>query len=318
VTRVDVVIPVHCEEAALPSVVTAVGEQLRGAGVAHRILLVDDGSADGTWGVIRELCAADGRVAGIRLSRRFGKEAAVAAGLERTDADAVLVMDGDGQHPPALIPELLAAWRSGAAGVVEAVKRDRGDESWLHGAVARVFNRVTSRLSGYDLREATDFKLLDRAVVEEWRVLPERNLFFRGMVAWLGFPHVRIPFSVEPRASGESRFTAWKLAELALTAITAFSTVPLRLVTIVGALALLFSIVLGLQTLWVWSSGRAVSGFTTVILLLLLLGSAVLIGLGVIGEYLARIYQEVKGRPRYVAAEWVGALREPARSEDAK
>src|SRR5262245_58969589 len=211
-------------------------------------------------------------------------------------------MDGDGQHPPSLIPELVRAWQAGSVDVVEAVKQERGDESWLQRLSARGFNALTSRLSGYDLREATDFKLLDRSVVAEWRAMPERNLFFRGMVAWLGFRHVQVPFSVSTRAGGSSSFTPRALVSLGLTAITAFSTVPLRLVTLVGGLFLLVSVALGVQTLWMWGSGRAVSGFTTVILLLLVLGSALLIGLGVIGEYLARIYQEVKGRPRYVAA----------------
>jgi glycosyltransferase involved in cell wall biosynthesis len=310
-TRLDVVIPVHCEEEALPGVVAAVGAELAALDVQYRVIVVDDGSNDGTWQAIEALCKAEPQVAGVRLSRRFGKESAVSAGLELVDADAVLVMDGDGQHPPSLIPELVRAWRAGAADVVEAVKRERGDESWLHRVSARAFYALTSRLSGYDLREATDFKLLDRRVLDEWRALPERNLFFRGMVAWLGFRRERIPFSVSPRAGGKSRFTPWALLNLGLTAVTAFSTVPLRLVTLVGGLFLLFSFALALQTLWVWGSGRAVSGFTTVILLLLVLGSALLLGLGVIGEYLARIYQEVKGRPRYVSAERVGALPSP-------
>jgi glycosyltransferase involved in cell wall biosynthesis len=314
-TRLDVVIPVHCEEEALAGVVAAVGAELAKLGAAYRIVLVDDGSSDGTWRVIERLCHEDERVAGVRLSRRFGKEAAVSAGLELADADAVLVMDGDGQHPPSLIPELVAAWRAGSIDVVEAVKRERGNEPWLHRASARAFTAVTSRLSGYDLREATDFKLLDRRVLAEWRALPERNLFFRGMVAWLGFRRVQVPFSVSPRAGGASRFTPWALLNLGLTAVTAFSTVPLRLVSLVGGLFLLFSVALGLQTLWMWGAGHAVSGFTTVILLLLVLGSAVLIALGVIGEYLARIYQEVKGRPRYVAAERIGAHLGPRSGE---
>ena len=314
-TRLDVVIPVHCEEEALPPVVAAIGAELAALEVDWRIVVVDDGSSDGTWRSIQALCAADARLAGVRLSRRFGKESAVSAGLELADADAVLVMDGDGQHPPALIPELVRAWRAGSVDVVEAVKRERGDEPWLQRLSARLFYALTSRLSGYDLREATDFKLLDRAVVEEWRALPERNLFFRGMVAWLGFRHAQVPFSVSPRAGGRSHFTPWALLNLALTAVTAFSTVPLRLVTLVGGLFLLFSLGLGLQTLWVWSSGRAVSGFATVILLQLVLGSALLIGLGVVGEYLARIYQEVKGRPRYVAAERIGARTRRGNSE---
>lgn len=303
----SVVIPAHCEEQQLPLVVAAVHEELEGTGESFEIVVVDDGSTDGTWAVLQSLCSDYPVLRGVRLSRNFGKEAALSAGLDEASGEAVIVMDADLQHPPSLIPEMLEAWADGEVDVVDAVKDARGDEPLTAALGARVFYALSSWLSGYDLRGSTDFKLLDRRVVETWRRLGERSLFFRGMVPWMGFTRVEIPFQVSGRTGGESSFSWLALLGLAATAVTAFSSFPLRVVTLGGLAFLVGAALLAVQTLVNWATGQDVSGFATVILLQLIIGSAVMIALGVIGEYVARIYEEVKARPRYIASDRCGA-----------
>lgn len=297
------VIPAYDEEATLASTVAAVRPVLEQAGATYEIVLVDDGATDGTWRVISSLAGTDGRVHGVRFTRNFGKEAAIRAGLGASTGRAVVVMDADAQHPPPVVGAMLALWRTGDVDVVEGVKVDRGREGAVRRGMAAVFSRVWSGLAGYELQGASDFKLLDRRVVDRYLELPESNLFFRGLTAWLGFRTVQVPFDVAPRVGGRSGWSLRALASLARVALTSFTSAPLHLVTAIGIAFLVFAVALGAQTLWQWSRGAAVEGFTTVILLLLVTGSALLIGLGVIGEYIARIYDEVKRRPRFVIAE---------------
>jgi len=300
--QLSVVIPLFNEAEHLESSLARLFQVLDGLGVALQVLLVDDGSLDGTWACIEALAARRSEVQGLRLSRNFGKEAALAAGLERAQGDAVVVLDGDLQHPPELLPQMLEAWREGVE-VVEAVKQDRGSEGLLSRWSAQGFYTVFGRLTGQDLAGASDFKLMDRKVLEAWKRLGERNLFFRGMHAWLGFRRVQLPFQVPARAGGRSGWSRLSLLRLAVHAITAFSSAPLQLISGLGLGFLGFALVLGVQTLYQKLSGQAVDGFTTVILLLLLIGGAVMAGLGIIGTYIARIYDEVKQRPRYLVAQ---------------
>jgi glycosyltransferase involved in cell wall biosynthesis len=300
---ISIVLPCLNEASHIAASVEAIARALGECEVEHEFVLVDDGSTDGTWQVFESLAAASPRIRALRLSRRFGKEHALCAGLEVALGDAVLVMDADLQHPPGLLPQMIRAWREEGFEVVEAVKEDRGEETWLARAEAGFFYGVLRRLSGFDLAGASDFKLLDRRVVEAWRSMPERNLFFRGMSAWLGFRRREIPFRVAPRAGGRSRWTTRGLVRLALTGITSFSSVPIHLVTAMGVVFLFFAIVLGVQTLYNKLEHQAASGFTTVILLVLIVGSFLMIGLGIIGLYVSRIYDEVKARPRYVVSD---------------
>lgn len=302
----SIVIPVYQEGAHLDRVIDTVRSHATATGETFELILVDDGSNDDTWRVILAGIGRRPEVRALRLSRNFGKEAAVSAGLEAARGRAVVVMDGDLQHPPELLPRMVEVWRHGGVDLVEAVKDSRGRESLLHRAGSRLFYWILAALAHQDLRDASDFKLMDRRVVEAWRRMGERNLFFRGMVAWLGFQRAQVSFSVAERVGGRSGFSFAKLVRLALTAVTAFSSSPLQIVTLLGSLFSVFAVALGAQTLYNWYVGHAVSGFTTVIILILIVGGAQMLSLGILGAYMARIYDEVKGRPRYVVRERVG------------
>ena len=300
---VSVIMPVFREGAHLHGVVGDVHEYLTTCNVRYELVLVDDGSPDNTWQVITaeaENCQA---LCAVRLTRNFGKESALCAGLERARGDAVIVMDADGQHPPSLIPDMVRLWQSSGADIVEAVKRRRGRESLSSKLGAQLFYFILNRLSGFHFKGASDFKLMNRKALDAWLKLHERNVFFRGMTVWMGFTTVQIPFEVVPRSAGQSTWSVLKRLKLALIGITAFSSFPLHLVTFAGVMFLGISVLLGAQTLYLKLAGRAVSGFATVILLQLIVGSFLMISLGIIGEYLARIYEEVKGRPRYLVRE---------------
>lgn len=314
--ELSVVLPCLNEGAHLERSLATLAGVLDGLGLAYELVVVDDGSSDDTWAVLERCAAARPNLRALRLSRRFGKELALTAGLERARGAGVLVMDADLQHPPALIPAMVRAWREERYDVVEAIKAKRGEEPLLARLGAGVFYPLFRRLSGFDLEGASDFKLLDRRVLDAWNSMGERNVFFRGMSAWLGFRRKELAFEVAPRAGGTSGWSPWRLLRLGVNGITSFSTAPIHLITAIGLLFLAFSIGLGLQTLYNKLSGRAETGFTTVIVLVLMVGSLILLGLGVIGLYVARIYEEVKGRPRYVIQDEAGGGEGSARGDD--
>ena len=299
----SIVLPVFREGRHLPAFLTAVRSSMGKCNLPYEVVLVDDGSPDETWQVIVEEAKKSQGLRALRLSRNFGKESALCAGLEHARGDAVIAMDADGQHPPSLIPDMVRQWQTSGADIVEAVKRGRGRESLSNKLGAQLFYFILNKLSGFHFKGASDFKLMNRKAVDAWLKMRERNVFFRGMTIWMGFTTVQIPFEVVPRSAGHSTWSALKRLKLALIGITAFSSFPLHLVTFAGVVFLVISVLLGLETLYLKLVGRAVSGFATVILLELIIGSLLMISLGIIGEYLARIYEEVKGRPRYIVTE---------------
>ncbi|MBP1919322.1 glycosyltransferase [Youngiibacter multivorans] len=301
--KVTVVIPVYNEELLINENVGVIAGYLRQAGTGFTILLVDDGSRDSTWQKLRELSKEHDFVKALRLSRNFGKEAAICAGLEEADGDACIIMDSDLQHPPQLIPEMIRLWKEDGYDVIEGVKSSRGNESMVKKVGAGMFYSILSKLSGLDMQQASDFKLLDRKVVDAWKSMNERGTFFRGMSAWVGYNRKSLPFSVGTRTRGTSKWSVFNLFNLAIKAITSFSSFPLHIVTFIGLFFLVGALILGIQTIYMKVSGMALSGFTTVILLLLIIGSALMISLGIIGTYIARIYEEVKFRPRYIVSE---------------
>jgi len=300
---ISVVIPLYNEGSHLRELVSDLRKALQQTGCRFEIVVIDDGSSDDTWAKIKDEARMCSDLRAIRLSRNFGKELALCAGFERARGNAVIVMDGDGQHPPSLLPLMIETWRTSGADIIEAVKRRRGRESLASKFGALTFYVILNKLSGFDLKGASDFKLIDRRVLDTWLAMRERNVFFRGMTAWMGFRTIQIPFEVAPRRAGKSGWSYLRRAKLALIGITTFSSFPLRLVTFAGMIFFLFAVGLGVQTLYLKLAGRAFTGFATVILLELIIGSLLMISLGIIGEYLARIYEEVKGRPRYIVAE---------------
>ncbi len=299
-SSISIVIPVYCEAHHIAASLKRIRSVAVTVADTVELIVVDDGSTDDTGRVLRTLTVELLELRLLSLSRNFGKEAAIRAGLEAARGQGVLVMDGDLQHPPALIPELVRLWREDGFDVVNAVKSRRGDEASLRGFFSGLYYRLFERLAGTTLQGASDFKMIDRSVVEAYCRLPERNLFFRGLVSWLGFRQTSVPFEVAAREAGGSKWSAAKLVALAVNSITAFSTIPLHFVTLTGCLFLIFSLGLGMQTLYRVLTGSAVEGFPTVILLLLISSSVLMIALGIIGQYLAKIYEEVKQRPRYL------------------
>ena len=298
-----VLMPFYNEEKQIPISISRLMEILDEQDLKYSLLLVDDGSKDGTWDAISAGAAAyPDKVRGLRLSRNFGKEAAICAGLDQADADAVILMDGDLQHPPEYIPQMISLWKQGFD-IVEGVKSSRGKESLASRVNATVFYGLFHKVSGYALENASDFKLLDRKVVLKWRDFTEHNTFFRGLSAWLGFKRVTFPFEVAERQTGSTRWSLGKLIALSVNAITSFSAMPLQLITTIGMIFLIGAVVLLLQTLVNFFTGHAASGFTTVIVVELIVGACIMISLGLIGMYIARIFEEVKNRPRYIVSE---------------
>jgi len=300
---ISVVIPLYNEGSHLRELLSDLRKALQQTGCRFEIVVIDDGSSDDTWAKIRDEARMCSDLRAIRLSRNFGKELALCAGFERARGNAVIVMDGDGQHPPSLLPLMIETWRTSGADIIEAVKRRRGRESLTSKFGALTFYVILNKLSGFDLKGASDFKLIDRRVLDTWLAMRERNVFFRGMTAWMGFRTIQVPFEVGPRRAGKSGWSYLRRAKLALIGITTFSSFPLHVVTFAGVIFFLFAVGLAIQTLYLKLAGRAFTGFATVILLELIIGSLLMISLGIIGEYLARIYEEVKGRPRYIVSE---------------
>ena len=282
-----------------------VGGILDAAGIRHEFVFVDDGSSDDTW---KNLCAAakaNPCVRAVRLTRCFGKEAAIYAGLEAAAGDCSVVIDCDMQHPPEKIPEMWRLWREGYE-IIEGVKRERGHESALHKFSAHMFYNMISNASGVDMSRSSDFKLLDRKAVLVLLNMPERNTFFRALSAWVGFRSTQVEFEVQPRTAGETKWKPMKLFSYAVSNITSFTSAPLYMVIFLGVIMLIAAIVLGIEALHSYITGIAFEGFTTVILLLLFIGSILMISLGIIGYYISKIYEEVKRRPRYVVEETLG------------
>jgi len=304
----SIVVPVYNEAEILPKLFKELREVVDFLELSCEVVFVDDGSTDASWEEIKSTVLEGVRIRALRFTRNFGKEAAIYAGLKVAMGDAVIVMDADLQHPPSLIPEMVSIWRDKGVPIVEAVKRRRQKEDFKRRVGANLFYELFAKTSGIDIRSATDFKLLDRTVVSLYLSLPEKIRFFRGLTAWTGFPSKQISFVPSQRPDGVegSKWSFKRLISFASSSIISFSSAPLRIVTYLGIFTFVGSFVLGIQTILVKLRGDAVPGFATVILIQLILGSILMIALGLIGEYLARIYEEMKSRPLYVVEEFLG------------
>ena len=310
----SIVAPVLDEEDTIEHfharVAAAVGE------IEFELILVDDGSTDRTPKLLEGIAAADPRVRVIVLSRNFGHQAAITAGLDHARGDVVAMLDSDLQDPPELLPELLRRWSRGAD-VVYAVRRAREGESRFKLASARWFYRLFSRLARIELEpNAGDFRLLDRRALDSLGKMRERNRFLRGMTVWIGYTQTAVPYDRDPRHAGETKYTLTGMVRFALDAISSFSQVPLQVATVLG---FIFSVVafLGIPVaIGFRIAGQFVPGVTTLLLVVLLLGGIQLITVGIIGEYIGRVYEEVKGRPLYLVREELGGEDQVAAARD--
>ena len=277
----------------------------------YEIVLVDDGSSDGSWGRLLELAARDPQLRLLRLSRNFGHQAALSAGMDAARGDAIVLMDADLQDPPELIPQLVAKWRDGFD-VVYAVRADREGEHRLRLASISLFYRLLHRITPTAIPEnAGDFRLLSRRAADAITAMPERARFLRGMTSWIGYRQTGVPYTREARFAGESKYPTRKLVRLALDGITSFSTAPIKLVTGIGLALVVFCVGVLAWTLYVrLFTTDAPQGWTSVIAVVLLLGGVQLLSLGVIGQYVARIFDETKQRPLYLVDEVVESVRE--------
>lgn len=300
---ISVVIPIFEEGPQIIKNVQTVHDVLEKNEINHEFVLVDDGSKDDTWAHIDRLAKQMPAVRAFRFSRNFGKEAALCAGIDMVQGDACIIMDADLQHPPEKIPEMVRLWREEGYEIVEGVKVSRGKESLVNKLGSSLFYNVMKSLTGFELEGASDFKLLDAKVIGACRRLSERNTFFRGLATWVGYRRTSIEFEVAQRTHGTSKWSFFRLIQLSVNAISSFTSAPLQLISFLGVLFLIGAFLLGIQTLVSYLNGVSVSGFTTVILLLLIIGSVLMISLGIIGTYIAKIYEEVKQRPRYIIAE---------------
>ncbi len=299
----SVVSPVHCEETGIVVFLDRLAQVITSLAVSFEVILVDDGSTDNSWRCIVTESRRRPWLRGLRLSRNFGKEAALAAGIEAARGQAVLTLDSDLQHPPEMIPEMFRLWREGRAAVVEAQKEKRQRESWIAGFFANTFYALFARLAPFDLKGASDFKLMDRRAVNAWISLGERRVFFRGMSSWLGFTRISLPFSPPERESGSSRWSFASKCILAVDSLSAYTASPLMLIWVLGFFFILFAVLLGGETLWAKFNGVAMTGFTTVILLILITGASLLCSVCLLSLYIRQIFHEVKGRPRYLVSE---------------
>ncbi len=305
---VSVILPSYNEEKMISTAAETISGILKNENIDYELVFVDDGSKDATWENITLANKKDPKVTGVHFSRNFGKEAAMFAGLEKAAGDCCVVMDCDLQHPPEKIVEMYRLWEQGYE-VVEGIKEDRGEESGFHKFAANSFYSLISKAVGMDMSSSSDFKLLDRKVVDTLNAMPERNVFFRALSFWVGYKKTAVYYCVRERTEGESKWSTKSLIKYAITNIGSFSSAPLHLITGLGVTMLAISVIFGIISFVQKLTGQAVAGFTTVILLLLFSSSVVMISLGIIGYYIARIYEEIKGRPRYIISSMVGGKK---------
>lgn len=297
--KLSIVLPAYNEEQMIEKTARVLSSLMEKERIDYELVFVDDGSKDLTWNKLEKICQLNKNVVGVHFSRNFGKESAIFAGLANAAGECSVVMDCDLQHPPETVVEMYRLWEQGYE-VVEGVKKSRGKESVMHKASAGLFYKLMSKAVKLDMSRASDFKLMDRKAVEALLNMPERNAFFRALSSWVGYKSTTVEFDVREREAGESKWSTWSLIKYAVTNIVAFSAMPMQIVSIAGALVFLTGLILGIQTLVKYFSGHAVEGFTTVILLILIIGSIIMFSLGIIGYYISKIYEEVKGRPRYL------------------
>lgn len=299
----SVIIPAYNEEKCIKQAYTKIHSLLSESNIECELIFVDDGSVDLTYKMITELSEDKEDVVGLHFSRNFGKESAISAGLAMAKGDCAVIIDCDLQHPPEKIIEMYRLWEQGYE-IVEGIKKERGREKKMLRFGAKFFYSVISRMAGFDMSNSSDFKLLDRKVIDVLNKMPERG-FFRAISYWVGYNKATVEYDVKKRIDGESKWTTRGLIKYALSNISSYSTAPMQIVTALGFVMLFISVVFGVWALIDKIIGRALEGMTTVIIITIFIGSIIMISLGIIGYYIARIYEEIKGRPKYIISSTV-------------
>ena len=303
--KISLVVPCFNEQDNIGPFYDAILEVFGDIPATFELMFVDDGSSDSTFERIQALHEKDDRVKCISFSRNFGKEAALFAGIRGVTGDFTVVLDADLQHPPVLIKEMYKLWKEGYE-VVEGIKQSRGKESAIHGLFTRLFYRMISHAVKIDMANSSDYKLLDRKVTEELSKLKERNTFFRALSFWVGFKKTSVYYQVADRASGRSKWSTRSLMKYAMNNVICFSYMPLHIISIVGIIFVLLAFGIGIDAIISYFRNNAASGFPTIVFLLLIGFGGCLISLGIIGVYIAQIYDEVKKRPQYIVGRRIG------------
>lgn len=302
---ISVVIPAFNEEKMIERTSRIIDDILTEAKINHELIFVNDGSKDGTWREIQLAHEKNPAVKGLSFSRNFGKEAAIMAGLRSAEGDCAVVIDCDLQHPPEKIVDMYRLWENGYE-IVEGVKRSRGKEGAAHGFAAKCFYGLISNATGIDMSNASDYKLVDRMAINALINMREKDAFFRALSSWVGFKTTQIYYDVREREEGESKWSTTALVKYALTNITSFTSVPLQIVTILGVFMFGVGAVLAAVALISWLRGDAMEGFTTVIILQCMSSSIIMVGIGIVGYYVSKIYEGIQDRPKYIISATAG------------
>ncbi len=306
--KYSLIIPIYNEEETIPELYRRVSDVMDSLDDSVELILINDGSRDQSLNLMRELQERDARVCYISFARNFGHQAAVTAGLNFARGQVIVVLDADLQDPPELIPKMIESWQAGYH-VVYAQRTKRKKESWFKRLTAYVFYRLLRQLADVDIPADTgDFCLMDRQVVDVLNSMPERNRYIRGLRAWIGFRQTAVKFERDPRFAGEVKYTFKKSLALAINSLVSFSKIPLRISTYLGLFSALIALFMALLVLY-WrlqQPDSPVTGLATILIAVFFLGSVQLISIGILGEYIGRIYEEVKGRPAYTIAEIAG------------
>lgn len=303
----SVIIPAYNEDKCIKPAYNAIQTLLAENNIESEFIFVDDGSTDETYKRINELSEQAENIVGLHFSRNFGKESAISAGLAAVSGDCAVVLDCDLQHPPEKIIEMYHLWEQGYE-IVEGIKKERGQEKKIHSIGAKFFYSVISRMAGFDMENSSDFKLLDRKVVDVLNSMPERG-FFRAISYWVGYNKASVEYDVKERIGGESKWSTRGLVKYAMSNISSYSTAPMQTVTVLGFVMLIISVIFGVWALIDKIVGKALEGMTTVIIITIFIGSIIMISLGIIGYYIARIYEEIKGRPKYIISSTTKSIK---------
>lgn len=301
--KISLIVPCYNEEANIKPFYNAINRIFTETAFADfELFFINDGSKDNTLAEIRAIHEEDLRVKCISFSRNFGKEAALFAGIRNVTGDCAVLLDADLQHPPAVLVEMYKKWKEGFE-VIEGIKSDRGKEGFFHKVFSKIFYGMISKAVGMDMKNSSDYKLLDRKVVQELANLKERNTFFRALSFWVGFKKTTVYYEVAERANGKSKWSTKSLIKYAINNVICFSYMPLHIVTGVGCIFTLFGLAVAIDALVSFFTGKAASGFPTIICITLIGFGGLMFCLGIIGIYIAQIYDEVKGRPQYIIGE---------------